>query len=141
MQSRMILKLRKHYYDRFSKCSFAMTFYICDFQNFFANCKNDDICSSPFDHQNKVIRGKLTLFNNLLQSKSTIYIVIFLSIEKRCIILIVIKVVSCISPNISRVQIKMSIWSFIIQCISLRSLNILNRYHIAKTIFILDDSK
>ena len=44
-----------------------------------------------------------------------------------CIILIVIKVVSCISPNISRVQIKMGIWSFIIQCISLRSLNILNR--------------
>ena len=43
-------------------------------------------------------------------------------------IFIVIKIVGSISPNIARIQIKMCVWSFVVQCISLRSFNILNWY-------------
>ena len=57
-------------------------------------------------------------------------------------IFIVIKIVSCVSPNIARVQIKMSVWcSLVVQCISLRSFSILNLFPIEKTSFILDGSK
>ena len=57
-------------------------------------------------------------------------------------IFIVIKIVSCISPNIARVQIKMSVWcSLVVKCISLRSFSILNLFPIEKTSFILDGSK